>query len=39
MMRGGIYSNPGKVIASLAWSVGIVAVFAPLAIRKYRKAA
>jgi ABC-2 type transport system permease protein/oleandomycin transport system permease protein len=28
-----------KVIASLAWSVGIVAVFAPLAIRRYRKAA
>jgi ABC transporter DrrB family efflux protein len=29
----------GKVIASLLWSVGIVAVFAPLAIRRYRRAA
>jgi len=29
----------GKVVASLLWSVGIVAVFAPLAIRRYRRAA
>ncbi|HUS61854.1 MAG TPA: ABC transporter permease [Acidimicrobiales bacterium] len=29
----------GKVVAALAWSVGIVAVFAPLAVARYRKAA
>jgi ABC-2 type transport system permease protein/oleandomycin transport system permease protein len=29
----------GKVVASLLWSIGIVAVFAPLAIRRYRRAA
>ncbi|HEX7276318.1 MAG TPA: ABC transporter permease [Acidimicrobiales bacterium] len=29
----------GKVLASLAWSIGIVAVFAPLAVRRYRRAA
>jgi ABC-2 type transport system permease protein/oleandomycin transport system permease protein len=28
-----------KVLGSLAWSVGIVAVFAPLAVRRYRRAA
>lgn len=28
-----------SVIGSLAWSVGILLVFAPLAVRKYRKAA
>jgi ABC-2 type transport system permease protein/oleandomycin transport system permease protein len=39
LMLGGIYSNTGKVIASLLWSAGIVAVFAPLAVRKYRRAA
>jgi oleandomycin transport system permease protein len=27
------------VTASIAWSVGIVAVFAPLAVRHYRRAA
>jgi ABC-2 type transport system permease protein len=27
------------VLQSLAWSIGIVAVFAPLAIRRYRRAA
>ncbi len=26
-------------VESLAWSIGIVAVFAPLAIRSYRRAA
>jgi ABC transporter DrrB family efflux protein len=26
----------GKVLAAVAWSVGIVAVFAPLAVRRYR---
>jgi ABC-2 type transport system permease protein/oleandomycin transport system permease protein len=39
LMLGGLYSSPGKVLASLAWSVGIIAVFAPLAVRKYRRAA
>ncbi len=29
----------GKVVASLAWSIGIVAVFAPLAVRRYRRTA
>jgi ABC-2 type transport system permease protein/oleandomycin transport system permease protein len=29
----------GKVFASLLWSVGIILVFAPLAIRRYRQAA
>jgi ABC-2 type transport system permease protein len=39
LMLGGIYSSPGKVVASIAYSVGIVAVFAPLAVRRYRRAA
>jgi len=38
-MLGGFYSSPGKVLASLAWSTVIIAVFAPLAVRKYRRAA
>ena len=29
----------GDVLASMAWSVGLVAVFAPLAVRRYRRAA
>jgi ABC transporter DrrB family efflux protein len=28
-----------KVLQSIAWSVGIIAVFAPLAVRKYRRVA
>ena len=39
LMLGGFYSDPGKVLLSIAWSVGIIAVFAPLAVRKYRRAA
>jgi ABC-2 type transport system permease protein/oleandomycin transport system permease protein len=39
LMLGGIYSDTGKVFASIAWSIGIIAVFAPLAIRRYRRAA
>ena len=39
LMLGGIYTDTSKVIASLAWSFGIIAVFAPLAIRRYRRAA
>ena len=38
-MLGGPYSSPGKVLGSLAWSIGIIAVFAPLAVRRYRRAA
>ena len=33
------YPAAGNVIASIAWSVGILAVFGPLAVRKYRRAA
>jgi len=29
----------GRVLATLAWSFGIVAVFAPLAVRRYRRPA
>jgi ABC-2 type transport system permease protein/oleandomycin transport system permease protein len=29
----------GKVLAAVAWAVGIIAVFAPLAVRRYRRAA
>jgi len=39
LMLGGQFHDPGKVLASLAWSVGIVAVFAPIAVRVYRRAA
>ena len=39
LVLGGQFANTGKVILSLAWSVGIIAVFAPLAVRRYRRAA
>ena len=39
LVLGGQFADTGKVIASLAWSIGIIAVFAPLAIRRYRRAA
>jgi ABC-2 type transport system permease protein len=39
LVLGGQFASTGKVIASLAWSVGIIAVFAPLAVRRYRRAA
>lgn len=29
----------GPVLQSIAWSIGIIAVFAPIAVRKYRQAA
>jgi ABC-2 type transport system permease protein len=37
-MRACVLGGPtaGKVVASLAWSVGIIVVLAPLAIRRYR---
>ena len=39
LVLGGQYSSTGKVLGSLAWSIGIIAVFAPLAVRRYRRAA
>jgi ABC-2 type transport system permease protein/oleandomycin transport system permease protein len=33
------YPAAGNVVGSIAWSVGILAVFGPLAVRKYRRAA
>ena len=39
LVLGGQFANTGKVLLSLAWSVGIIAVFAPLAVRRYRRAA
>jgi ABC-2 type transport system permease protein len=39
LMLGDAFHDPGMVVASLAWSVGIVAVFAPLAVRVYRRTA
>jgi ABC-2 type transport system permease protein len=38
LVLGGQFSDNGKVVASLLWSFGIIALFAPLAIRKYRRA-
>jgi ABC-type multidrug transport system permease subunit len=35
LLNGG--PTAGKVLASLAWSLAIVAVFAPLAVRRYRR--
>ena len=39
LMLGGQFHDPAKVLGSLAWSIGIVAVFAPLAVRVYRRTA
>jgi ABC transporter DrrB family efflux protein len=39
LMLGGQFHDPAKVAGSLAWSIGIVAVFAPLAVRVYRRTA
>lgn len=36
LMLGGAVSRP--VLESLAWSLGLLAVFAPLAVRRYRRA-
>jgi ABC transporter DrrB family efflux protein len=35
LLHGG--PTPGHVLAALAWMVGIIAVFAPLAVRRYRR--
>jgi|SRR5947207_212808 len=39
LMLGGQFHDPAKVLGSLAWSIGIVAVFAPWAVRVYRRKA
>jgi ABC-type multidrug transport system permease subunit len=39
LMLGGQFHDPARVLGSLAWSVGIVAVFAPLAVAVYRRTA
>jgi ABC-2 type transport system permease protein/oleandomycin transport system permease protein len=36
---GGPFADPGKVVASIIWSVAIIAICAPLAVRSYRKKA
>jgi ABC-2 type transport system permease protein/oleandomycin transport system permease protein len=36
---GGQFSEPGKVLAAILWSVAIIAVCAPLAVRTYRRKA
>jgi ABC-2 type transport system permease protein/oleandomycin transport system permease protein len=37
LLTGG--PTASKVVAALAWTVGVIAVFAPLAVRRYRRAA
>ena len=39
-MRALVLGGPtaGKVVTALVWSIGIVVVFAPLAVRRYRRA-
>src|ERR687898_3195577 len=39
LMLGGQFHDPSKVLGSLAWSIGIVVVFAPLAVAVYRRTA
>ncbi|HKE73039.1 MAG TPA: ABC transporter permease [Acidimicrobiales bacterium] len=39
LMLGGQFHDPAKVLGSLAWSAGIIVVFAPLAVRIYRRTA
>jgi ABC-2 type transport system permease protein len=39
LVLGGQFHDTGKVLASLAWSIGIVLVCAPLAVRVYRRTA
>jgi ABC-2 type transport system permease protein len=34
---GGQFSDPGKVLAAILWSVAIIAVAAPIAVRIYRR--
>jgi ABC-2 type transport system permease protein/oleandomycin transport system permease protein len=37
LLNGG--PTAGKVVGALVWTVGVIAVFAPLAVRRYRRAA
>jgi ABC-2 type transport system permease protein/oleandomycin transport system permease protein len=39
LVLGGQFHDPAKVLGSLAWSIGIVVVFAPLAVAVYRRTA
>jgi ABC-2 type transport system permease protein/oleandomycin transport system permease protein len=34
---GGQFASTGKVLGAIAWSVGIIVVAAPLAVRMYRR--
>ncbi len=34
---GGPFSDPGKVLGAILWSLAIIAVAAPLAVRMYRR--
>lgn len=39
LMVGGVLHNSGAVEAALLWSAGLLAVLAPVAVRKYRRVA
>jgi ABC-2 type transport system permease protein/oleandomycin transport system permease protein len=39
LMLGGQFHDPARVLGSLAWSAGLIVVFAPLAVRIYRRTA
>jgi ABC transporter DrrB family efflux protein len=39
LMVGGVLHDPGAVWSALLWTVGLLAVLAPIAVRKYRKVA
>jgi ABC-2 type transport system permease protein/oleandomycin transport system permease protein len=39
LMVGGVLHDSGAVWSALLWSVGLLAVLAPIAVRKYRKVA
>ena len=36
---GGQFADTGKVVASIVWSVAIIAICAPIAVRTYRRKA
>ena len=36
LMVGGVYHNSTAVLTSLAWSIGLLVILAPLAVRRYR---
>ncbi len=39
LMVGGVLHNSGAVWASLLWTIGLLLVLVPIAVRKYRKVA